>query len=184
MNKRRRKIKRRISNPKKQALLQPISPHITWSMDFMEDRLENGRKVRILNVIDDYNREALLCYADFSFPSQKVVQLIEQLIEWHGKPQSIRTDNGTEFIAKAFEGFCLNSSIEHLRIQKGKPMQNGYCERFNRTFREDVLDAFIFENMENLRTIIEEWMNDYNYNHPHSSLGNYTPIEFKQRKIA
>lgn len=184
MNKRRRKIKRRIPNPAKQALLQPITANQTWSMDFMEDRLENGRKVRVFNVIDDYNREALMCYAAYSFPSEKVVGLVQRLIEWYGKPESIRTDNGTEFIAKAFEGFCQNSSIEHIRIQKGKPMQNGYCERFNRTFREDVLDAYLFDDLSTLQERIDMWREDYNNHHPHSSLADYSPIEFKSRKIA
>jgi putative transposase len=184
LNKRKRKFKRRIPNPEKQILLQPISANITWSMDFMHDVLEDGRKVRVLNVIDDFNREALMCYADFSFPSTKVVELLGRLIEWYGKPTNIRTDNGTEFIAKAFEGFCLNSNIEHMKIQKGKPMQNGYCERFNRTFREDVLDAYLFESIEQLREKAEEWREDYNHNHPHAGIGNYTPIELKMKKIA
>ncbi len=150
----------------------------------MEDRLENGRKVRILNVIDDYNREALMCHAAFSFPSQKVVQLLERLIDWYGRPDSIRTDNGTEFIAKAFEGFCNDSSIQHFRIQKGKPTQNGYCERFNNAFRKDVLDAYIFENLEQVQNIADEWRDDYNNSHPHSSLGDCSPIEFKQKRSA
>lgn len=184
LNKRRRKVKRRIPNPDKQALLQPIAPNITWSADFMTDRLDNGRQVRILNVIDDYNREALLCEAGFSFPSARVVELFEQLIEWYGKPARIRTDNGTEFIAKAFEGFCENSSINHVRIQKGKPMQNGYIERFNRTFREDVLDAIIFENLDQMKGYIEEWMEDYNHHHPHESLDDMPPVEFKTTKSA
>ena len=184
MNKRRRKIKRRIPNPEKQVLLQPIKQNITWSADFMEDRLENGRKVRILNVIDDYNREALLCEPGFSFPAERVVELFQQLIEWYGKPESIRTDNSPEFIAKAFKDFCKNSQITHLRIQKGKPMQNGYVERFNKTFREDVLDAIIFENLNQMRGYIDDWMEDYNNEHPHSSLGDHSPIEFNRRKIA
>lgn len=184
LNKRRRKVKRRIPNPNKEVLLQPIAPNITWSMDFMSDVLENGRKIRILNVIDDYNREALMCEVDYSFPSEKVVKLIERLIDWYGKPSNIRTDNGTEFIAKAFEGFCSNSCIRHIRIQKGKPMQNGFCERFNRTFREDVLDAYLFENIHQVREIADNWMEDYNKNHPHSSLGDCTPIEFKMKRSA
>lgn len=181
MNKRRKKQKRRLPNPQKIPLVQPLSPNMTWSADFMEDRLENGRKVRILNIIDDYNREALLCHAAFSFPSQKVVSLVRRTIEWYGKPLTIRTDNGTEFIAKAFEGFCSNSSIEHRRIQKGRPMQNGYCERFNRTFREDVLDAHIFENLEQLQQLADAWKHDYNHHHPHSSLENCSPVEFKEK---
>lgn len=184
MNKRRRKVKRRIPNPEKQALLQPIAENITWSADFMHDLLENGRKVRILNVIDDYNREALLCEAGFSFPAERVVELFKQLIEWYGKPVNIRTDNGTEFIAKAFEGFCDNSSINHVRIQKGKPMQNGYVERFNKTFREDVLDAIIFEDLNQMQGHIEEWMEDYNHQHPHDSLNDQPPVEFKRMRSA
>lgn len=179
LNKRRKKMKRRIANPDKEYLLQPIAPNITWSMDFMSDVLEDGRKIRILNVIDDYNREALMCEIDYSFPSEKVVKLVQQLIDWYGQPGSIRTDNGTEFIAKAFEGFCSNSCIRHIRIQKGKPMQNGFCERFNKTFREDVLDAYIFENIEQARTIAQNWRDDYNHYHPHASLGDCSPIEFK-----
>lgn len=184
MNKRRRKIRRRLPNPEKLPLLQPIAANITWSADFMEDRLENGRKVRILNIIDDYNREALLCHASFSFPSEKVVELVKRTIDWYGRPATIRTDNGTEFIAKAFEGFCSDSSINHQRIQKGKPMQNGYCERFNRAFREDVLDAYIFENLAQVQALADAWKEDYNNHHPHSSLGNCTPIEFKERRSA
>jgi putative transposase len=184
LNKRMRKSRRRIANPDKETLLQPISPNLTWSADFMEDRLDNGRKVRVLNVIDDYNREALLCKAAFSFPSHQVVRHLEQLMECIGKPSRIRTDNGTEFIAKAFEGFCSNSSIEHIRIQKGKPTQNGYVERFNRTFREDVLNAVIFKDLNQMQEHIEEWRKDYNHGHPHGSLKNMSPIEFKELKSA
>ncbi|MGB6083705.1 integrase core domain-containing protein [Moheibacter sp.] len=81
-------------------------------------------------------------------------------------------------------GFCSNSSIRHIRIQKGKPMQNGFCERFNKTFREDVLDAYWFENIEQARTIAQDWMEDYNHNHPHSSLADCSPIEFKLKRSA
>jgi putative transposase len=180
----RRKIKRRIPNPAKQVLLQPIQPNLTWSMDFMEDRLENGRKFRTFNIIDDYNREALAIDIDFSFPSSSVVELVKRVISWRGKPEQIRTDNGTEFIAKAFEGFCSNSGIEHIKIQKGRPMQNGYVERFNRHYREDVLDMHIFETISQVREKTDEFMDDYNTNHPHDSLGNLSPIEFMRVKYS
>lgn len=179
---RRRKIKRRIPNPAKTSLLQPIRPNLTWSIDFMEDRLENGRKFRTLNILDDYNREALLIEADYSFPSYKVVKMLKRVIEWRGKPEEIRTDNGTEFIAKIFEDFCKNSGLRHIRIQKGKPSQNGFIERFNRTLREDVLDMNIFENIHQVRERIEEFSEDYNNNHPHDSLGDMSPTEFMNRK--
>lgn len=97
MNKRKRKWKRRIPNPNKEVLLQPLASNLCWSAGFMQDRLENGVKMRVLNIIDDYNREALACKVSSSFPSEHVVEQFEQLIEWHGKPLTIRTDNGTEF---------------------------------------------------------------------------------------
>ena len=180
----RRKIKRRIPNPDKQNLLQPIYPNIIWSMDFMEDRLENGRKFSTLNIIDDYNREALSIETEFSFPSDKVVKILSRIIEWRGKPETIRTDHGTEFIAKAFEGFCENSGIEHRLTLKGKPMQNGYIERFNRTYREDVLDANIFESIYQVREKTEEFLEDYNNKHPHDRLNDMSPIEFMESRKA
>ena len=179
---RRRKMKRRIPNPEKKVLLQPIRPNLTWSLDFMEDRLENGRKFRTLNILDDYNREALAVEIDYSFPSTKVVEAVQQIIEWRGKPEELRSDNGTEFIAKAFVGFCENSAITHVRTQKGKPTQNGFIERFNRTYREDVLDANIFENVDQVRELTANWMEDYNNNHPHASLANMSPNEFMKTK--
>lgn len=179
---RRRKMKRRIPNPERKVLLYPIRPNLTWSVDFMEDRLENGRKFRTLNILDDYNREALSLEVDYSFPSSRVVEMIKRVIEWRGKPEEIRSDNGPEFIAKTFEGFCENSAIAHVRIQKGKPTQNGFVERFNRTFREDVLDANIFENVNQVRELSMNWMEDYNNNHPHASLGNMSPREFMKSR--
>jgi len=171
-------MKRRIANPEKKVLLQPIHPNLTWSIDFMEDRLENGRKFRTLNIMDDYNREALAIEVDYSFPSLKVVEMLKRVIEWRGKPEEIRSDNGTEFIAKVFDDFCINSDIKHVRIQKGKPMQNGYIERFNRHYREDVLDMNIFENIHQVREKTEDFLYDFNHYHPHKSLGKMSPIEF------
>lgn len=180
---RRRKMKRRIPNPEKRALLQPLFPNLTWSMDFMEDRLDNGRKVRVLNIIDDYNREALAIEIAHSFPSERVVDIVSQQIEWRGKPEEIRTDNGTEFIAKAFEGFCSNSGITHVKTQKGKPNQNAFIERFNRSYREDILDANIFESLSQIKEMSLEWMYDYNNNHPHGSLDDHSPIEFMKKRM-
>jgi putative transposase len=102
----RRKIKRRIPNPEKQVLLQPIRPNLTWSLDFMEDRLENGRRFRTLNIIDDFNREALTIDVDFSFPSEKVVTLIERVIQWRGKPEEMRT------VSLRPSAYCIDGSGE------------------------------------------------------------------------
>lgn len=180
---RRRKIKRRIPNGQKRALLQPIRTNLTWSMDFMHDSLENGRKFRTFNIIDDYNREALTVDVDYSISSDKVVEILTRVIERKGKPAEIRSDNGTEFLAKAFKGFCQNSGIDHVPIQKGKPTQNGFIERFNRTYREDVLDANIFESISQVRELTDRWVEDYNTNHPHASLGNMSPREFLTTKM-
>lgn len=179
---RRRKMKRRIPNPEKKALLQPIRPNLTWSIDFMHDTLANGRRFRTLNVIDDFNREALEIDIEYSFPSNRVTETIQRIIEWRGKPQEIRSDNGTEFISKIFQDYCIDTGIQHVRIQKGKPTQNGFIERFNRTYREDVLDANYFESIGQVRVLTELWKEDYNDKHPHSSLGNMSPYEFLEIK--
>jgi putative transposase len=171
------KVKRRIPVKPRNPLLQPIFPNITWSMDFMHDSLENGRKFRSLNIIDDYNREALEIVVDYSIPGEQVVRILQQLIEWRGKPEFIRTDNGPEF-QKLFEQFCRDNGITPIKTQPGKPSQNGYVERFNRTLREDVYDAHIFTNLAEVRQVIEDWMDDYNYYHPHDGIGGMTPKEF------
>jgi len=174
----RRKIKRRIPNPEKRPLVQPALMNETWSMDFVEDRLDNGRKIRTLNIIDDFNREALAMEVSYSFPAERVITVIEQCIEWRGKPQRIRSDNGTEFIAAKTKQFFSKVKIEHIPIQKGKPTQNGFIERFNRSYREGVLDAFILSSIDQAREETSIWMEDYNNNHPHKSLGGKTPLEY------
>jgi putative transposase len=174
---RRRKKKRRIPNPEKRPLVQPDLKNETWSMDFVEDRLDNGRKIRTLNIIDDYNREALAMEVSFSFPAERVIEVLSQCIEWRGKPKRIRSDNGTEFIANKTKTFFINTNIDHIPIQKGKPSQNGYIERFNRSYREGVLDAYILTTIHEAREETLQWMDDYNNNHPHESLGDKTPAE-------
>lgn len=173
----RRKRKRRIPNPERRPLVQPARMNETWSMDFVEDRLENGRKIRTLNIIDDFNREALAMEVSFSFPAERVIEVLQQCIEWRGKPQRIRSDNGTEFIANKTKAYFNKKEIEHIPIQKGKPTQNGYIERFNRSYREGVLDAYILSSIYQAREETELWMEDYNNYHPHDSLGNKTPAE-------
>jgi putative transposase len=157
--------------------VQPDLKNETWSMDFVEDRLENGRKIRTLNVIDDYNREALAMEVSFSFPAERVIEVLSQCIEWRGRPKRIRSDNGTEFIAAKTKEFFKSKDIEHIPIQKGKPSQNGYIERFNRSYREGVLDAYILTDIHQAREETLMWMEDYNNNHPHESLGDRTPAE-------
>ena len=158
----------------------PIGPNITWSMDFMHDTLINGRKIRTLNIIDDFNREVLQIAIDTSLNSARVIRELEQLISWRGMPDRIRVDNGPEFIAVALEQWCQDPGrdIELSFIQKGKPSQNGYIERFNRSYREEVLSAFLFESIQEVKEITHQWMWEYNNIRPHKSLMNLPPTKF------
>jgi putative transposase len=117
-------------------------------MDFMSDALSNGRKVRILNIMDDCTRESLAAYADYSICAEHVVDVLREIIVQRGLLDQIRVDNGPEFMSKLFTGWCASKGIEIKYIQPGRPMQNGYNERLNRTFREDVLDAYQFDTIE------------------------------------
>ena len=174
----RRKHKKRLPMRIKEPLLQPLMPNVTWSMDFVHDGLFNGRPFRSFNVLDDFNREALNITIDRSLPSQRVIRELDKLIDWRGKPQKIRVDNGPEFIANAMEVWAGKNNIEMKFIQKGKPHQNGYIERFNRSYREEVLDAFAFENMRQAQLLTNAWIWIYNNERPHSSLKYHTPVSF------
>lgn len=174
----RRKHKKRIPARIKEPLVLPIGPNITWSMDFMQDTLINGRKFRTLNIIDDFNRESLNITIDTSISSKRVITELNKLIQWRGKPERIRVDNGPEFIANRLEQWCNDHGIEIKFIQKGKPSQNGYVERFNRSYREEVLNAYLFETLDEVREITYQWMWEYNNIRPHDSLMNLPPTQF------
>ena len=144
----------------------------------MSDALVYGRKVRILNVIDDYNREVLAVEPDFSMPAERVIGIMDQIVARRGKPRIIRVDNGPECCTRVFVEWCEKNNIRIQYTQPGKPMQNAFIERLNRLFREDILDAYLFEDLEDLRLLADEWMDDYNRNHPHSSLGGLSPLAY------
>jgi len=177
----RMKTKKRLTGRVKEPLVRPIYPNVTWSMDFMSDSLQNGRKVRTLNIIDDYNREILEIDVAHSQPAKRVIASLKKLIEWRGKPLEIRVDNGPEFIATLLKEWCRNQGIELKYIQPGKPTQNSLIERFNRTFREDVLDKFMFEKVNELSNYAYAWMWMYNNERPHSSLNYLTPTNFLRK---
>lgn len=170
----RRRIPKRIRQP----LVQPLSPNITWSIDFMNDSLWNGRKFRTFNVIDDFTREALAIEIGYSLPTAQVIRTLTQIIEQRGKPVRLRMDNGPEFISTTFELWCRAQGIELQYIQPGKPTQNAYIESFNGLYRKHVLDAYLFESLEDVRMITEEWLYHYNHEKPHESLQDLTPHEF------
>ena len=176
-----RKPKKRVPVRTAQALAVPERANQTWSLDFMSDALANGRAFRTLNVIDDFNREALWIEVDTSLPAERVVRVLEQLLEWRGKPTQIRMDNGPELISQRLESWATEKHIELLHIQPGKPVQNAYIERFNRTYREDVLDAYLFDDLEEVRTITERWLEDYNTIRPHEALQGVSPRQFARQ---
>ena len=147
-------------------------------MDFMSDSLLSGRKFRTLNLMDDYNREALAIEVDTSLPAERVIRVLDQITDWRGKPKSIRVDNGPEFISTALGLWCEEKEIHLQFIQPGKPTQNAYIESFNGLYRRHILDAHLFETLEDVRTITEEWINHYNTEKPHQSLHNMTPKEY------
>lgn len=177
----RRKHKKRLPTRVKTPLKTPTNLNECWSMDFMSDVLTNGRRLRVFNVIDDCNREALAIDVALSYPAKTVVETLENIKEEIGIPKYIRCDNGPEFISKIFKQWCEKNFIEIKYTQPGKPMQNGYIERFNRFYREDILDAYYFNDIHQLQVLSNNWRDDYNYNHPHKSLGNKSPVEFKPR---
>ena len=152
-----------------------------WSIDFMSDVLYGGRRFRTFNVLDEGVREALAIEIDTSIPSERVVRLFEQLKQWRGLPRAIRCDNGPELIAQTLVDWCQAHAVELRHIQPGKPNQNAYIERFNRTFREEVLDQHLFARLEDVREAAYWWMLDYNEQRPHESLGDLTPAEYRQQ---
>ncbi len=176
-----RKPKKRLPARIAQTLAVPEQQNQTWSLDFMSDALSNGRTFRTLNVIDDYNREALWIEVDTSLPAERVVRVLERLLDWRGKPTHIRMDNGPELISHRLESWAKEKHIELLHIQPGKPAQNAYIERFNRTYREDVLDAYLFDDLEEVRNITERWLEDYNTIRPHEALQGLPPRQFARQ---
>ena len=144
----------------------------------MSDALWDGRKIRLLNVIDDYNREALTIETDTSLPTARVIRVLERIGDYRGLPKMIRVDNGPEFISAQLDIWCKEKGILLIFIEPGEPTQNAYIERFNGTFRRDVLNAYVFKSIKEVDEITSKWIIDYNYNIPHQSLKNKTPMEY------
>ncbi len=177
------KPRKRIPKGVAKMLIQPIKANVCWSIDFMSDALMDGRKFRTLNVIDDYNREALMVKPSFSLPAIRVTQLLDQIASIKGYPEMIRVDNGTEFRSSTFSDWAEQHQILIHYTQPGKPAQNGFVERFNRTYREDILDMNLFSNIGEVSLITKRWLTMYNKERPHQALGGKTPFGFAQQRL-
>lgn len=174
----RKKPKKRLPTRNKVSLVNPFKPNICWSLDYMSDALMYGKRFRTLNVIDDFNREALIVKASICLPAKRVLIILEQVARERGFPQKIRMDNGPENISKEFKQWATKHQVILEYIQPGKPAQNGFIERFNRTYREEVLDMHLFRNIQEVQQFTDQWVYEYNNFRPHHTLGNLTPIEY------
>jgi len=172
------KPKKRLPTRDPQPLVQPERANACWSLDFMSDSLDNGRSFRTFNVLDDFNREGLWIEIDTSLPATRVTRVLDMIASERGYPTQVRVDNGPEFISHHMAGWARRHAVRIHFIQPGKPAQNGFVERFNRTYREDVLDAYMFNSLDEARRITADWLEEYNSIRPHASLGNKTPYEF------
>jgi putative transposase len=149
-----------------------------WSMDFMSDTLRDGRRFRTFNVLEDFNREILAIEVDLNLPAARVIRVLEKIAEQKGYPEKMRCDNGPEFISIALAGWAEDHGVRLDFIQPGKPTQNSYVERFNRTYRDEILDLYLFSSLSEVRNLTTEWMKKYNEQRPHDSLGDLTPVEY------
>lgn len=173
-----RRGKKRLPARVREPLHAPLARNDTWSADFMSDALWSGRRFRTFNVIDDFNREALRIDIDTSLPAVRVVRTLDALIELHGTPKRLRTDNGPELVSLVLKAWADRHGIELVFIQPGKPTQNAYIERFNRTYRTEVLDRYVFHSLTEVRTMTEDWRRRYNETRPHIALGNVPPARY------
>ena len=169
------KPKKRLIRSKPVPLAQPHSINQCWSMDFMHDQLSDGRSFRTFNVIDDFNREGLCIDVDFSLPSERVIRALDQVIEWRGKPFSIHCDNGPEYISSTIIGWAAKRQIRLEHIQPGKPQQNAYIERYNRTVRYEWLAQYLFDSIEDVQEYATHWLWSYNNERPNMGIGGITP---------
>jgi len=152
-----------------------------WSMDFVSDSLANGRRIKSLTVADDFTHECVDIAVDYGISGQYVTRLLDRAACFRGYPAAVRTDNGPEFTCRAFIAWAQAHGVRHILIQPGRPMQNGYIESFNGKFRDECLNEHWFQTLQQARTEIAIWRQDYNEVRPHSSLGRIPPAEFAQR---
>lgn len=155
--------------------LKPLYPNHVWSYDFVSDRLSNGKKIRMLTLIDEFTRECLSIRVDYRLKSDDVLDELSTLFLTKGMPDYIRSDNGSEFTAHTLQKWLRGLRVKTAFIEPGSPWENGFNERFNGSLRDECLNLEYFNTLKEARVIIGEWVNEYNHIRPHSSLGYKTP---------
>lgn len=171
------KPRKRLVREKPECLAVPEQINHVWSMDFMHDQLADGRSIRLLNVIDDFNREGLCIEVDFSLPALRVIRALDRVIEWRGKPEAIRCDNGPEYISHTLKAWAEQRGIRIEYIQPGNPQQNAYIERYNRTVRYEWLAQYLFDSVTEVQNFADRWLWIYNHQRPNMALGGITPMQ-------
>lgn len=171
---RKRRTRRKVIGTRAPMLVEAL-PNARWSLDFVHDQMDSGRRFRILNVVDDVTRECLAAIPDTSISGGRVARELTILIARHGKPGMIISDNGTELTSNAILKWAQQHRIEWHYIAPGKPMQNGHVESFNGRMRDELLNETVFTSLLQARAVIAAWTTDYNTTRPHSALGYQTP---------
>nr|WP_275984253.1 IS3 family transposase [Klebsiella pneumoniae] len=175
----RRKGKQRLPVRNPVPLVTPEAMNQSWSIDFMHDALVCGRRFRTFNVVDDFNREALAIEIDLNIPAQRVVRVLDRIVANRGYPLKMRMDNGPELVSLTLAQWAEEHGVMLAFIRPGKPTQNAFIERFNRTYRTEILDFYLFRTLNEAREITERWLAEYNGERPHESLNNLTPKEYR-----
>ncbi len=180
-----KKRKRRRLGTKDNSCIRKKAEHINhvWSYDFIMDETESGNRLKMLTILDEYTRESLSIDVERSITSIDVISTLEYLFSIRGVPSCIRSDNGSEFIAKAVKKWLSRNSVETLYIEPGSPWENGYTESFHSRFRFELLDTELFGNLHEAKVIVEQWRLEYNHKRPHSSLGSLPPAKFAENCI-
>lgn len=178
----RKRPRRRVATNRPRPLA-PEQAQQVWAYDFVFDGCGNGQQLKCLTVVDEYTRECLAIDVKGSIRSRQVIDVLSRLVSVHGAPRYLRSDNGPEFVSRAVLKWLTTASIDTAYIDPGKPWQNGSNESFNGKFRDECLSLEWFPDRINAKITIEDWRRHYNEVRPHSSLGNRTPLEFKQELV-
>lgn len=174
---RKRKARRRAIGTRTPILIE-ARVNARWSLDFVHDQFAQGRRFRILNIVDDVTRECLAAIPDTSISGKRVARELTRLVGARGKPKMIVSDNGTEFTSNAILSWAKGHAVDWHYIAPGRPMQNGYIESFNGRMRDELLNESLFVDLDHARRLIDDWVTDYNTARPHSSLGYKTPADY------